>query len=95
MRYKDSVEDKVHTVLSARLKSIKDMFGQIPDTLEDVWIDVALNNIEEAKERIDRVPDQNPFTIKYETKIPATEDWEASTFVLDHDEKLKQLLIGW
>lgn len=95
MRYKDSVEDKVHTVLSARLKNIKDMFGQIPDTLEDVWIDVALDNIEEAKERIDSVPDQNPFTIKYETKIPATEDWEASTFVLDHDEKLKQLLIGW
>lgn len=95
MRYKDSVEDKVHTVLSVRLKNIKDMFGQIPDTLEDVWIDVALNNIEEAKERIDKVPDQNPFTIKYETKIPATEDWEASTFVLDHDEKLKQLLIGW
>lgn len=95
MRYKDSVEDKVHTVLSARLKNINDMFGQIPDTLEDVWIDVALNNIEEAKERIDRLPDQNPFTIKYETKIPATEDWEASTFVLDHDEKLKQLLIGW
>ena len=95
MRYKNSVEDKVHTVLSARLKNIKDMFGQIPDTLEDVWIDVALNNIEEAKERIDRVPDQNPFTIKYETKIPATEDWETSTFVLDHDEKLKQLLIGW
>lgn len=95
MRYKNSVEDKVHTVLSARLKNIKDMFGQIPDTLEDVWIDVALNNIEEAKERIDRVPEQNPFTIKYETKISATEDWAASTFVLDYDEKLKQLLIGW
>jgi superfamily II DNA or RNA helicase len=95
MRYKDSVEDKVHTVLSARLKNIKDMFGQIPDTLEDVWIDVALNNIEEAKERIDRVPEQNPFTMKYDTKLPTTQDWEASTFVLDHDEKLKQLLIGW
>jgi len=95
MRYRDSVEDKVHTVLSARLKNIKDMFGQIPDTLEDVWIDVALDKIEEAKERIDRIPVQNPFTIKYETKIPETEDWEASTFVLDHDEKLKQLLIGW
>ena len=95
MRYKDSVEDTVHKVLSARLKNIKEMFGQIPDTLEDVWIDVALNNIEEAKERIDRVPVQNPFKIKYESKLPATEDWEVSTFVLDHDEKLKQLLIGW
>ncbi|MHC1720132.1 MAG: hypothetical protein AB9844_05515 [Clostridiaceae bacterium] len=71
-----------------------DMIGRITDTLEDVSIDVALNNIEEAKERIDRVPEQNPFTIKYETKIPATEDWKASTIVLDHDEKFKQLLVG-
>ena len=55
----------------------------------------AQRYIEKAKERIDRVPEQNPFTIKYETKIPATEDWEASTFVLDNDEKLKQLLTGW
>lgn len=95
MRYKDSVEDKVHSVLSSRLKNIKDMFGQIPDTLEDVWIDVAMNNIEEAKERIDRIPQQNPFTVKYETKLPVTEDWAACTFVLDNDEKLKQLLTGW
>jgi ERCC4-related helicase len=95
MRYKDSVEDKVHTALSARLKNIKDMFGQIPDTLEDVWIDVALNRIEEAKDRIDKVPEQNPFTIKYETKIPATKNWEESILVLDQEEKLKQLLKGW
>lgn len=95
MRYKDSVEDKVHAVLSERLKNIKDMFGQIPDTLEDVWINIALNNLEKVKERIDEVPEQNPFTIKYETKIPITEDWEATTFVLDHDEKLRQLLMGW
>jgi ERCC4-related helicase len=95
MRYKGSVEDKVHAVLSTRLKNIKDMFGQIPDTLEDVWIDIALDNIEEAKERIDRMPEQNPFTIKYETKIPETEDWGACTFVLDNEEKLKQLMKGW
>ena len=36
MRYKDSVEDKVHAKLSDRLKSIFDMFGQIPEVLEDV-----------------------------------------------------------
>ena len=95
LRYKDSVEDKVHTVLSERLKNIKDMFGQIPDTLEDVWIDIALDKVEDAKERIDRIPDQNPFTLKYETKLPATEDWEACTFVLDRGEKINQLLIGW
>lgn len=95
MRYKDSVEDKVHAVLSDRLKNIKDMFGQIPDTLEDVWIDVALNKIEEAKNRIDIVPKQNPFINKYETKISTTGDWEACNIVLDNEEKLKQLLNGW
>jgi len=95
MRYKDSVEDKVHTVLSSRLKNIKDMFGQIPDTLEDVWIDIALNNIQNAKERIDRIPEQNPFTIKYETLVLSTQDWETCTVVLDNNEKLKQLMTGW
>ena len=95
MRYKGSVEDKVHKVLSERLKNIKDMFGQIPDTLEDVWIDIALNNIEQAEERIDRIPEQNPFTLKYETGISVSENWEASTLVLDHNEKMKKLLTGW
>jgi len=33
--------------------------------------------------------------IKYETKISVSENWEASTFVLDHDEKMKKLLVGW
>lgn len=31
MRYKDSVEDKVHHILSERLENIHNLFGQIPD----------------------------------------------------------------
>ncbi|RLB89053.1 MAG: helicase SNF2, partial [Deltaproteobacteria bacterium] len=42
MRYKDSVEDRVHDLLSSRLQNIYALFGQIPDVLEDVWIAVAL-----------------------------------------------------
>jgi hypothetical protein len=34
MRYRDSIEDRVHRLLSSRLKNIHDIFGQIPDTLE-------------------------------------------------------------
>ena len=49
MRYKDSVEDRVHHLLSNRLQSIYNLFGQIPDVLEDVWIDVALGKIEAPK----------------------------------------------
>mgnify|MGYP005853731819 CR=1 FL=1 len=34
MRYKDSVEDRVHHLLSSRLESIYNVFGQLPDVLE-------------------------------------------------------------
>ena len=95
LRYKDSVEDKVHKVLSNRLNDIYNMFGQIPDTLEDVWIDIALDNEEQARERIDALPKQNPFSIKYETIPPKTENWEACATVLDKQDKMKQLMRGW
>ena len=95
MRYKDSVEDKVHRVLSERLEDIFDMFGQIPDTLEDVWIDIALNNEAQAKERINEMPASNPFTLKYETMPIGTEDWESCEIVLDKQDKMKQLMKGW
>ena len=41
MRYAGSVEDRVHAMLSERLESISQLFGQLPDTLEDVWIQVG------------------------------------------------------
>jgi hypothetical protein len=36
------VEDRVHDLLSERLENIANLFGQIPDILEDVWIDMAV-----------------------------------------------------
>ena len=44
MRYRGSVEDRVHQLLSERLVNIRNMFGQIPDTLEDVWVAAALRD---------------------------------------------------
>jgi len=38
LRYRDSVEDKVHRVLAERLQAIHELFGQIPDTLKGVWV---------------------------------------------------------
>lgn len=95
MRYKDSVEDKVHNKLSERLKSIHELFGQIPQVLEDVWIAIAQNDVKRAEESINKVPKKNPFDLKYEQNIPKTEDWQACTFVLDKEEKLKELMRGW
>ena len=49
LRYRGSVEDEVHHVLSARLQRIREIFGTVPDTLEDVWVAAAMGEIEEAR----------------------------------------------
>src|SRR5690606_8870656 len=93
MRYKDSVEDRVHEMLSDRLASLHHLFGQIPDVLEDVWVEVALGEIEEARRTIDSVPDQHPFEIRYH-KIEKV-DWESCSKVLDSVEKQRYFLRNW
>lgn len=95
MRYKDSVEDRVHNKLSQRMKEIYDIFGQIPEVLEDVWIAMALKDEKKVLEIIDSVPKHNPFKIRYEMEIPKTSDWGKCEFVLDKEEKIKKLLKSW
>ena len=65
MRYKDSVEDRVHELLSDRLQDIFSLFGQIPDVLEDAWVAMALGEKERAKKIIDELPKSHPFELRY------------------------------
>ncbi|MDR1777226.1 MAG: phospholipase D-like domain-containing protein [Desulfovibrio sp.] len=95
MRYKDSVEDRVHSKLSGRLQGIYNLFGQIPDVLEDVWVAIAQNDEARAELAISRLPTKNPFVVKYEREIPDCGDWEKCAVVLDEHEKLGELLKGW
>jgi len=93
MRYRGSVEDRVHALLSSRLQSISRMFGQIPDILEDVWIEVALGEIEKAQQTIDAVPQQHPFEIKYQNIQKV--DLESCTKILDSRDRKRHLTVGW
>jgi hypothetical protein len=94
LRYRDSVEDKVHQVLADRLEAIHELFGQIPDTLEDVWVQVALNDADSANQLIDRTTaTRNPFDVKYSKVEDA--DWETCSTVLDPRAVKEQLSQGW
>lgn len=93
MRYQGSVEDRVHQLLSDRLKNIHDLFGQIPDTLEDVWIEVALGNEQKARQTIGKVPDKHPFEAKY-NQIQHI-DWESCAEVLNRTAVAERLGEGW
>ncbi|MBP8824422.1 MAG: DEAD/DEAH box helicase family protein [Flavobacteriales bacterium] len=93
MRYTDSVEDRVHQLLAQRLSNIHQMFGQIPDILEDVWVEVAEGREAKAREIIDAVPERNPFEIRYD-RIENV-DFETCSTVLNEVERLEALEKGW
>lgn len=94
LKYKNSVEDRVHSLLSDRLKNIFKMFGQVPDILTDVWVQVALNDEEEAKKIIDSIPNEHPFNVKYNDDVNVI-DWETCNTVINDKEAIKILLNGW
>lgn len=93
LRYRGSVEDHVHDLLSLRLKEIHQLFGQLPDVLEDVWVDVALGDVEHAKQRINAVPKKHPFELRY--REPKAIDWESCERVLARDVRVAALRAGW
>jgi hypothetical protein len=93
LRYAGSVEDRVHALLSERLENLATLFGQIPDILEDVWIDLALGEIDRARKTIAAVPRQHPFQIRYHQVQKV--DWETCARVLDAGERKRRLSVGW
>ncbi len=93
MRYAGSLEDRVHQLLSERLEGIASLFGQIPDILEDVWIDFALGEVEQAQRTIDAVPWQHPFKLRYH-QIEQI-DWKSCARVLDAETRRKALVTSW
>ena len=94
LRYRGSVEDKVHEVLAGRLAEIFKMFGQIPDVLEDVWVDVALGSVEEAERRIGELSYKHPFDERY-SRVEQVAGWEECAEVVNAREKIEALREGW
>gem|GEM_PF-3069462 len=79
-------------ILSVRLEHIDNLFGQIPGVLEDVWIDVALRQIEKAQQTIAAVPPKYPFEMKYNQIKKIL--WETCAKVLDSGERKRYLMQG-
>ncbi|MBI2267320.1 MAG: hypothetical protein HYU64_19500 [Armatimonadetes bacterium] len=93
MRYKDSVEDRVHALLSERLQEIHRLFGQVPDVLEDVWIHIAEGEIEKARKIIDALPKKHPFEERYQRPEPVP--WESCAAVLNAVDRRLFLQRAW
>jgi hypothetical protein len=66
------------------LEEIHGLFGQIPDVLQDAWVNVAIAEAEEAK-IIDNIRPKHPFDERY-SKVENI-DWESCSQVLNEFEK--------
>ena len=96
MRYKDSVEDNVHRRLSERLENVRTLFGQIPDTLEDVWVSEALDSEQEIEKQILKAENLHPFEVKYNQNAISTDTaWESCFEVMNEKERRELLIGGW
>ncbi|ORC33984.1 hypothetical protein B4O97_13935 [Marispirochaeta aestuarii] len=97
LRYKDSVEDKVHERLSGRLQAIHALFGQIPEVLQNVWIKAAIEDLEEAQKYIEDFQNKakNPFQGRYEQMDGVPQDWDTWKEVVNKHEKIQELRKGW
>ncbi|MBI9046789.1 MAG: DEAD/DEAH box helicase family protein [Anaerolineaceae bacterium] len=95
--YSETQDEKIYGVLSERLKGTYDIFGSLPDTIRDEWIESE----EELKERIDayiheRESAQNAFSVKYGSMVdPKAYLWERCAAVLSRRDIVSKLSEPW
>jgi len=95
--YSDTQDEKVYSVLSERLKDTYDIFGSLPDTIEDEWI----QDEEALKSRMneyihERKKAQNAFSVKYSSNIDAESNlWERCATVLSRRDIVNRLSRPW
>jgi len=95
--YSETQDEKVYNVLSERLRDTYDIFGSLPDTIDDDWIDTE----EELKNRMneyihERKKAQDAFSVKYrETIDPEAHLWEQCSSVLSRRDIVGKLSEPW
>jgi len=95
--YADTQDERIYSVLSSRLKDTYDIFGSLPDTIEDDWI----QDEETLQDHIDtyiheRKQANNAFSMKYKATVdPNKHLWELCTEVLSRRDIVNHLSQPW
>ena len=95
--YSDTQDEKIYNVLSERLKDTYDIFGSLPDTIDDEWIE----DESQLKKRMDvyvheRDKARNAFSVKYRGSLdPAAHLWERCAKVLSRKDIVDKLSTPW
>jgi hypothetical protein len=95
--YHDTQDEKIYQVLSRRMQDRYDIFGGLPDAIEDDWID--------SKEKLEQMMDEyihlrhqarDVFEIRYQQTIDPNKDrWELCSRVLSRRDVSDRLSLPW
>lgn len=95
--YHDTQDEKIYQVLSHRMKDKFDIFGGLPDTIDDQWIE----NVEKLGEMMDeyihlRKKARDVFEMRYQETIDPDKDrWELCSRVLARKDVIEKLSEAW
>jgi superfamily II DNA or RNA helicase len=95
--YHETQDEKVYQVLSRRMKDRYDIFGGLPDTIEDDWIE----SVEKLEEMMDeyihlRKQARDVFEMRYQETIDPDKDrWELCSRVLARKDVVEKLSEAW
>ena len=94
--FEQTVDEKIYERLSERMKNRYDLFGSLPDTIKDEWID----DIEALGERLDEYINAQKkatgFDLRYTgTMMPPDKDWREFTEVLSRRDLTDLMSSSW
>jgi superfamily II DNA/RNA helicase len=95
--YHDTQDEQVYQTISRRLKDKFDIFGGLPDTIEDDWIE-SVEKLEAMMEQFIhlRQKARDVFELRYKETIDADKNrWELCSRVLARKDVIEKLSEAW
>jgi superfamily II DNA/RNA helicase len=96
LAYHGTVDEKVYETLSERMRERYDIFGTLPDVIEDDWIEDIESLNEKLNEFTERKRQANAFDLRYAAGATSDDQrWELCERVLARADVTKRLSLGW
>ena len=91
-----TVDEKVYERLSERMKNRYDLFGLLPDTIKDEWIEDIETLGKKMDEYIEAQKQATGFDLRYNaTMKPSEKDWRDCSEVLSRRDFAELMAKGW
>ena len=94
--FEQTVDEKIYERLSERMKNRYDLFGSLPDTIKDEWIEDIETLGEQLDDYINAQKTATGFDLRYTgTMMPPDKDWREFTEVLSRRDLATLMSTAW